>query len=270
MGAGERQVRNLKLPWSKVKTTENPLWKAGYQFFCLTPKTRHMTHSSWYGVDWHLIWNSGFADPYRADRRQAGVADHTLHMNPQAARDLGIDNGDYVYVDANPADRPYIGARPTDPFYKVARAMLRVKYNPAYPYNAVMMKHGTWLASERTVKAHETRADGRAVAEGTNYQATFRYGSQQSITRAWAMPMHQLDTLFHKLKAKQGFVFGFEEDNHGINTVPKETLVKITRAEPGGLSGEGVWETTRAGVTPANESEVFLAYLRGDLTQVES
>ena len=41
-------------------------------------------------------------------------------MNPQAARDLGINDGDYVYVDANPADRPYLGATPSDPFYKVA------------------------------------------------------------------------------------------------------------------------------------------------------
>ena len=63
-------------------------------------------------------------------------------MNPQAARDLGLKDGDYVYVDANPADRPYIGAKPSDPFYKVARCMLRVKYNRAYPYNIMMMKHG--------------------------------------------------------------------------------------------------------------------------------
>ena len=34
----------------------------------------------------------------------------------------------------------------------------------------------------------------------TGYQANFRYGSQQSITREWAMPMHQTDTLFHKAK----------------------------------------------------------------------
>jgi hypothetical protein len=28
-----------------------------------------------------------------------------------------------------------------------------------------------------------------------------------------------------------GFVFGFDVDNHAINTVPKETLVRITKAE---------------------------------------
>jgi hypothetical protein len=108
------------------------------------------------------------------------VGEHQLHINPQAARDLGINDGDYVYVDANPADRPYLNARPDDPFYRVSRCMLRVKYNHAYPYNVVMMKHAPFIATERSVKAHETRPDGRALSEGTGYQANFRYGSQQS------------------------------------------------------------------------------------------
>ncbi len=61
------------------------------------------------------------------------------------------------------------------------------------------------------------------------------------------MPMHQTDTLFHKAKVAQAFIFGGEADNHAINTVPKETLVKITKAEAGGLNGKGVWTpgTTR-------------------------
>ncbi len=269
MGAAERQVRNIRMAWSDVKKTKNPLWEKGYQFFCLTPKTRHSTHSSWQTTDWQFIWNNQFGDPYRADRRTPGVGEHTLHIHPQAARDLGIADGDYVYVDANPADRPYENWKPDDPFYKVSRLMLRVKYNPAYPYSIVMMKHAPWMATEKTVRAHETRPDGRAQSEGTNYQSSFRYGSQQSITRAWAMPMHQLDSLFHKLKAKQGFLFGFEADNHGINTVPKETLVKITKAEDGGLGGKGVWKPATTGTSPGAESDSMKRYLAGELTSVK-
>ncbi len=270
MGVGERQVRNIKMPWAMVKKTVNPLWQKGYRFFALTPKSRHTTHSSWVCVDWHLMWNSQFGDPYRMNKRSPGVGEHTLNINPYAARDLGIADGDYVYVDANPADRPYTGWTPDDPFYKVARLMVRVKYNPAYPYNVVMLKHASWIATERTVKAHETRPDGRAVAEGTGYQSSFRYGSQQSITRAWLMPMHQLDSLFHKRKAKMEFMLGGEADNHGINTVPKETLVKITKAEDGGLGGEGLWEPARGGMSPAAESPLMQAYLNGTLVKVES
>jgi len=266
--ADERTIRNVKLPWSKVKKTKNFLWEKGYQFYCLTPKTRHRVHSSWSNVDWHMLYDSNFGDPYRIDKRAPSVGEHQLHMNPQAARDLGINDGDYVYLDSNPADRPYLGAKPSDPFYRVARCMLRVKYNHAYPYNIVMMKHAPFIATEKSVRAHETRPDGRALSENTGYQANLRYGSQQSVTRNWHMPMHQTDSLFHKAKVATAFIFGGEADNHAINTVPKETLVRITKAEDGGLGGKGIWKPATTGYTPDNENEFMQQYLAGDLIKV--
>ncbi len=261
----ERTIRNVKMPWRQVKTTKNFLWEKGFRFYCLTPKTRHRVHSSWSNVDWHMLLDSNFGDPYRLDKRAPSVGEHQLHINPQAARDLGINDGDYVYVDANPADRPYLGANPADPFYKVSRCMLRVKYNHAYPYNCVMMKHAPFIATEKSVKAHETRPDGRALSENTGYQANLRYGSQQSVTRNWHMPMHQTDSLFHKAKAFMGFIFGGEADNHALNTVPKETLVRVTKAEDGGLGGKGIWKPATTGYTPDNEAEFMKRYLAGDL-----
>ncbi|HRJ40331.1 MAG TPA: molybdopterin-dependent oxidoreductase [Caldilineaceae bacterium] len=269
MGWEERTVRNLAMEWEKVKQTHNPLWADGFHFYCLTPKTRHRVHSSWSTVDWTIILDSNFGDPYRADKRLPGPGDHQLHMNPQAAKDIGIEDGDYVYVDANPADRPYIGWQEDDAFYKVSRLMLRVKYNPAYPYNIVMLKHGPFMATERSVRAHESRPDGLARSAGTGYMANLRYGSQQSITRDWSMPMHQTDTLFHKTKAAMGFIFGGEADNHALNTVPKETLVKVTKAEDGGMNGKGPWEPTKTGFTPAHESDFMRRYLAGEITTVK-
>jgi nitrate reductase alpha subunit len=190
-------------------------------------------------------------------------------MNPTDAAKLGLVDGDYVWVDANPADRPYIGWKADDPHYKVARLMLRVKFNPAYPPGVVMTKHGGFGATEKTVLAHETRADGRATSADTGYQSNFRYGSQQSVTKDWAMPMHQTDTLFHKAKVAQAFLFGGEADNHGINTVPKETLVKITKAESGGLNGEGAWAPGTTGMTPGTESALMKKYISGGLTTVK-
>ena len=187
-----------------------------------------------------------------------------MHINPQAARDRGIENGDYVYVDANPADRPYMGASPSDPFYKVARLMVRAVYNPAYPYNAIMMKHAPYIATEKSVKAHETRKDGRALSDD-GYQSNMRYGSQQSVTRNWHMPMHQTDTLFHKAKVYMKFIFGGEADNHAVNTVPKETLVRITKAEDGGLGGRGIWQPATTGRSPDAEDATMKAYIGGDL-----
>ncbi len=270
MDPEKRAVRNVKLSWKQVKTTKNPLWEQGYRFYLLTPKTRHRVHSQWSACDWNLIWDSNFGDPQRKDKRTPGVGEHQLHINPQTAKRLGINDGDYVWVDANPADRPYVGWKPTDPFYKVARCMVRVKYNPAYPPDVVMMKHAPFIATERSVKAHESRPDGRALSAETGYQANFRYGSQQSLTRDWFMPMHQTDSLFHKAKIEMGFIFGGEADNHGLNTVPKETLVKITKAEAGGLGGQGSWKPATTGLSPGNESQDCERYLAGGFVRVKA
>ncbi len=81
------------------------------------------------------------------------------------------------------------------------------------------------------------------------------------------MPMHQTDGLFHKKAAAMAFVFGFEVDNHAVNTVPKETLIKITKAEPGGVGGTGVWGPARSGFSPGHENPTFQAYLDGALTK---
>jgi len=267
--ANLRQVRNVKMPWSKVKHTQNPLFEQGYRFLCLTPKSRHSVHSSWAVTDWHWLWNSDFSDPYRVDKRLPGVGDTQLHMHPDDGEELGIDNGDYVWLDADTTDRPYVGHNPTDPFYDVARLMVRVSYNPSYPRGVTMLKHAFYMATPRTVLAQRERADGRALAAGTGYQSSFRHGSQQSITRGWAPPMHQTDTLFHKKAAVMGFVFGFDVDNHGVNTVPKETLVRITFAEHGGLDGNGPWPRSRSGFTPGNLSALMQRYLAGALVKVE-
>lgn len=258
----ERTIRNIKMPWEKVKATSNFLWDRGYKFYALTPKTRHSVHSTWSNVDWHQIWTSNFGDPYRNDKRSPGTGEWQMNMNPEAARDLQIFEGDYVYVDANPADRPYVGARPDDPFYQVARCMLRVKYNPAYPYNVIMMKHGAYIATEKSVKAQKDRADGMALTPD-GYQANFRFGSQQSINRNWHMPMHQTDTLFHKAKAGMFFITGGEADNHAINTVPKEAMVKVTKAEDGGLGGVGRWLPGTTGMAPGSENDVMLKFISG-------
>jgi len=77
------------------------------------------------------------------------------------------------------------------------------------------------------------------------------------------MPMHQTDTLFHKKKGFMGFLIGGEADNHAINTVPKETLVRVVKAEDGGLGGKGIWEPATTGMSPANENDVMRRYLAG-------
>jgi nitrate reductase / nitrite oxidoreductase, alpha subunit len=268
MDADRRQVRNIKMSWPEVRRTVNPLFEEGYRFLCLTPKSRHSVHSSWAVTDWHWIWNCNFGDPHRTETRMPGVGDAQLHLCPSDARSLGLENGDWVWIDSNPADRPYVGASPEDPFYESARLMARVTYNPSYPPGVTMIKHAFYMATPRTVRAQKERADGRALAD-TGYQSSFRHGSQQSLTRGWAPPMHQTDSLFHKRAAGMGFIFGFDVDNHAINTVPKETLVRITRAEPGGLGGQGVWSGAATGKSPGSESRFMQRYLSGEVVTIK-
>ncbi len=257
------------MSWEEVKQTKNPLYEQGYRFFCLTPKSRHSTHSSWAVTDWHWLWNTNFSDPYRVETRMPGVGDPQLHINPDDAKELGIVDGDYVWVDANPADRPYVGWTDDDGFYEVTRLQVRATYNPSYPRGVTMLKHAFYMATPRTVAASKSRTDGRALSETTGYQASFRSGSQQSITRGWAPPMHQTDSLFHKRAGGMGFVFGFDVDNHAINTVPKETLIKITKAEPGGLGGQGAWRRGTLGTTPGDEGDFMKRYVAGDVIEVK-
>jgi nitrate reductase alpha subunit len=66
------------------------------------------------------------------------------------------------------------------------------------------------------------------------------------------------------------FIFGGEADNHAINTVPKETLVRVTKAEDGGIGGKGIWKPATTGYTPDNEGELMQRYLAGDLTKVKA
>ena len=75
--------------------------------------------------------------------------------------------------------------------------------------------------------------------------------------------MHQTDTLFHKKTGAMAFTFGFDVDNHAINTVPKETLIRITKAEDGGLGGKGVWMPAASGYSPGELTPQNQRYLTG-------
>ena len=266
IGADERSVRNVKMTWAEVKGTKNPLWEEGYRYYFLTPKSRHRVHSSWAMTDWNVIWDSNFGDPYRADKRTPSVGEGQIHMHPDDARELGLNDGDYVYVDANAADRPYVGWKESDPYYEVARLKVRGRSNPSYPPGGTVMKHAIWIASPKTVKANKERADGLAISD-TGYLAHVRTGSHQSATRGWLQPSQMTDSLVRKGYMGQEIGVGYEVDVNAPNTCPKETLVKITKAEDGGMGGQGIWKPATTGFTPGQENETMEQYLQGGFTK---
>jgi len=65
------------------------------------------------------------------------------------------------------------------------------------------------------------------------------------------------------------FLFGGEADNHAVNTVPKECLVSITKAEDGGLGAKGEWKPGTNGMSPDAEGELMKRYIAGNIGSAE-
>ena len=82
----------------------------------------------------------------------------------------------------------------------------------------------------------------------------------------------RFEVLVANRRASGGFTagIGFDVDNHAINTVPKETLIRITKAEDGGLGGEGLWKPEATKRRPGTEDHKMRAYLAGEMTTVRS
>jgi len=264
MDSETRQVRNVVKTWLDLKSTQHPLAARGYRFILYTPKYRHACHSMASSMDLSMVYFGPFGDFYRRDKRKPYVGEGYVDMNPLDARELGIQDGDYIWVDGDPGDRPFRGweARPED--YHVMRWKVRARYYPNIPRGTARAWFHMYGATHGSVEGHETRPDGLAKSPRTGYQAAYRYGSHQSITRAWLKPTLMTDSLVRKEPSGQLLGKGFALDVHGATGAPKESFVKIEKAEDGGESGVGLWAPAAEGFRPGYENDAMKRYLRGD------
>lgn len=262
-----RQARNVVKPWSELRTTKHPLAAKddGYRFIFHTPKFRHGAHTMPVDTDIIAVWFGPFGDIHRKDPRKPYVSELYVDINPQDARDLNIDDGDYVWIDADPDDRPFRGwqAKKDSPEYELSRLRARARYYPGTPRGVTRMWHNAYGATFGSVKGMKENPTGLAKNPVTNYQALFRNGSHQSCTRAWLKPTLLTDSLVRKNNIGQGIDKGFELDVHGATGNPREAFVKITLAEKGGADGVGVWEGAQKHIRPTYEDEDFKTYLNG-------
>lgn len=264
-----RIVFNEKWSWERIRESENPL-TTEYGLFAVfvTCKGRHQVHTSWKACDWNLIWSSNFGDYAHADKRSPWVGESELDMNPDEARKLGIKDGDYVYVDAHPGDRPYQGKKGQDAFYdEMSRLLVRVKLNPAYPHGLVNIKHSLHGTTHSTRQIQQQNPNGTAINK-RGYVPTVRTGSQQSCVRSWLQPTQMTGSLVHKDFFSQRLVQGYTIDVHTPTGAPKESLVKISHAENGGPNGEGKWPPATSGFAPNNENEDMKRYLNGGFVKM--
>lgn len=262
-----RQTRNVIKPWELVRKTRHPLAKDGYKFVFHTPKYRHGAHTTPIDTDVVAVLFGPFGDMTRRDKRMPFVTEGYVDINPEDARELGVEDGDYVWIDSDPSDRPYRGWKKDDPAYKVARCLCRARYYPGTPRGITRMWFNMYGATPGSVAAHEARPDGLAKSAETGYQAMFRYGSHQSATRGWLKPTHMTDSLVRKETFGQLVGKGFLADSHCPTGAPREAIVKITRAEPGGIDGHKTWRPAELGLRPGYENAALRRYLSGGFTK---
>jgi nitrate reductase / nitrite oxidoreductase, alpha subunit len=80
---------------------------------------------------------------YRRDRRAPHVEEAYLDINPEDAWAMGVNDGDYVWVDGDPQDNPFRGwqEKGREAEYHVARLLCRARYYPGTPKGIMRMWH---------------------------------------------------------------------------------------------------------------------------------
>lgn len=260
-----RQARHVIRTVEEVLASRHPLRDKGFEFVFHTPKYRHGTHTTPVDTDIVAAWFGPFGDPYRTDRRMPFVTEMYVDINPADARELGVEDGDYVYVDADPSDRPFRGwdQESNREAYKVARLLARARYYPGTPRHITRMWHNTYGATFGSVRGAQVNSTGLAKNPETGYQALYRTGSQQSCTRGWLKPTWLTDSLVVKDGSGMTMTRGFVLDVHCAVGAPRESFVRISRAEPGGEGGKGLWRPAALGLRPGYENESVKKFLAG-------
>jgi len=258
-----RQARHVVKNWSQLKKTQHPLVKEGHTFIFHTPKYRHGAHTTPVDIDIIDVLFGPFTDMYRRDSRQPYVGEAYVDINPADAKQLGIEDGDYIYLDADPHDRPFHGWKERPEEAQYARLLCRARYYPGTPRGVTRMWHNMYGACKGTVDATRNRPDGLAKSEETGYQSLFRSGSHQSCTRGYIKPTHMTDSLVRKGAFGQEIGKGFAADIHCPTGAPRESFVRITRAEAGGMNGKGLWRPAELGLRPTYETDAMKRFLEG-------
>ncbi|MCC7012505.1 MAG: molybdopterin-dependent oxidoreductase [Planctomycetes bacterium] len=258
-----RQGRNVVKSWAETKASAHPLAKDGYEFVFHTPKYRHGSHTTPIDTDMVAVLFGPFGDIYRRDKRMPFVAEGYVDIHPEDARKLGIEDGDYVWIDSDPSDRPFRGWQKNAQDYEFSRLIARARYYPGTPRGVTRMWFNMYGATPGSIDGAKSRADGLAKNPRTNYQAMFRSGSHQSATRGWLKPTWMTDSLVRKGLFGQEIGKGFLPDVHCPTGAPRESIVKLTKAEAGGLEGHGLWRPAQLGLRPRYESAAMSRYLQG-------
>jgi len=256
-----RQARHVVRSVDELMASRHPLREEGYEFIFHTPKYRHGAHTTAVDTDIVAIWFGPFGDMHREDKRKPYINEMYVDIHPDDAKQLGVEDGDYVWIDADPHDRPFKKWQQNPRWYRVARLMARARYYPGTPRGVTRMWHNMYGSTAGSVRGSEVNANGLARSPETGYQSLFRSGSHQSCTRGWLKPTWMTDSLVVKGVFGQKVTQGFVPDVHCPVGAPRESIVKITLAEPGGIGGNRLWRPAQLGFRPTYEAPLLRKFL---------
>src|SRR5690606_32275313 len=217
-----REARHVIRTVDELLTTRHPLTDYGYRFIFHTPKYRHGAHTTPVDVDIIALWFGPFGDVHRRDKRMPFVSELYVDIHPLDAKSVGVEDGDYVWIDADPADRPFRGWQRNPQWYQVSRLLARARYYPGTPRGVTRMWHNAYGATWGSAHGAQTHPAGLAKSPTTHYQSMFRSGSHQSCTRGYLKPTWMTDSLNVKELLTQKMTQGFEPDVHCPTGAPRE------------------------------------------------
>ena len=140
--------------------------------------------------------------------------------------------------------------------------MMRARYYYGLPRGVARSWFNMYVATYGSVEGHENSPDKLAKNPRTGYQAMFRYGSHQSATRAWLKPTLMTESLARKEYFGQVIGKGFAADVHCTTGAPKESFVKVSKAEHGGIK-QPLWRPAYLGFRPGYENKAMKGFLEG-------
>jgi nitrate reductase alpha subunit len=178
--------RNVVMPWAEVRKTLHPRAREGYRFIFHTPKFRHGAHTTPVDTDMIAVLFGPFGDIYRHDKRSPFVTEGYVDINPSDAQELGVQDGDYVWIDADPEDRPFRGWQNNKRDMEFARLLCRARYYPGTPRGVTRMWFNMYGATPGSVEGQKSPRWFRK--ESQNELPGDVRPAHQSPTRGWLKP----------------------------------------------------------------------------------
>ena len=234
---------------SKVLSSNHPRAADGYRFVLELAPHRHAGELGG-DIDLLALWTGPFGDIHRRDGRSPSVGEAFAELNPADAKALGLRDGDYAFVDAEPPSAE-----------AASRTLLRVRANPGVQRGTCRIAMTAHSASAGTVEA--ARSGAAAQSEPGGYQAMTRSGGPLGLTRARRKATLTTDSTVGRVPGSHEIREGYRIGASGPSRALSEALVKIQKAEDGGPDGKSKWGPTAAGLVPGAESRLLADQLAG-------